>query len=632
MAERLTKSERLRRWMSRIERARKLRTDWEAAYKVRTLENMYLGQQYEVQEGDRLWLNHFFATVQTQKPTILPKQAQFLVKPRPGRRPFGALESQMMEALLRAIAQQEDNLYTDASLAVAQSFFRLGVLKVVYDPRFERNPSAGEPIRLADGTESGEREPAEILTDEVYRWEWVDARRLCLPDDGPNIRKWSWIGEEIEVSLAEAKEDSRFPLGLRRQLRTNRRYDPEGQDVERPQEASDDEGDQARFCYYECWDVREKRLYVWAEGQPYGEEFLLEDDFPPGVDDHPYAILRFLPILGPRPSPWPLPVTYNWKPLQEDYNLLREQQSNAARRAARKFLYEAQTFGDEEELDKFTSTADMQGVQIQDLSRPPQMFGETSINIDVSRAIGMAANDWRVVTGASGTRLGDPDAETATEAVLIEQSAAMRDSEMRLLVDKWLAVAGKKMLQLVKQTLTLETYVQIRGFSDKEFAEWLNKPAVQQMLALHLGQDQVQPFLAALEANPLIQQRFRERFGPLKPLVVSRSELQFEADVEVLPSAARPLQQAQLLRLAAVLGPVALSSPTFLEELITSFDLAQGARIAEEILLGMRQQALMAAQGMGVPSAGTRRSGTGTGLARQVTGRQSPLSQIGGGV
>jgi len=617
-----TKLKQLQRWMSRIERAERRRKDWEITYRVKELERYWLGQQWESEGGDRLWLNHFFATIQTQQPTVLPKQAMFVVKPTPGRKVFGTLEAQTLEAVLRAIAAQEDNLFTDASLAVAQAFFRLGVLKVVYDPRFEPNPQGGEAITTSLGEDTGLQEPDELLTDEVYRWEWVDARRMLLPDEGPNIRKWSWIAEEIEMSLEEAKEEPRFRPGLRRQLVANAVVDEDSattRSTDGPVRSEDDA--ETRFCYYECWDIRKKRLYCWAKGQQF-EEFLYDEDFPAGIDDHPYAFLRYLPILGPEPSAWPLPPTYNWLPIQREYNILREQQVNAARRAARKFLYEPTTFRDEEQLDKFTSPADMQGVEVADIQRPPIMFGEVAQNIDVARNIPILRDDWRVITGATGTRLGNPDADTATEAVLTEQSAALRDTQMRLLVDKWLGMAGKKMLQLVKQTLTLEIYVQLRGFSDKEFKEFLQLPGIQNLLALQLGQQNVAPFLTALEANPLLQQRFRERYGTLKPLAVSRSQLQFEADVEVLPSAARPLQQTQLLRLASVLGPLAFGSPTFVEELLSSFDLANGARISEEILLSMRQMGeQMAMQPQGQPANARRTLRTGPrGLAGGTVG------------
>lgn len=623
------RADRLKRWQDRAEVARKLRKQWEQDFRVRELERFWLGKHAQDRDEEhQFWLNHFFATVQTQKPSLLPRSTSFIIKPKRGKRkPFGTLESQTMEAVLKAISEQDDNLFTDGSLAMAQAFFRMGVLKVAYDPQTEPNPRAGETlVTTPGGTEppaDGTIEPDEVITDEVYRYEWVDARRMLLPDAGPNERKWPWIGEEIQIPISDAKKDTRF--ARRTMLRANATNKIDDEERQREPIEIDQDDDHAMFQYTEVYDILNKRMLAWAEGQD-EDFFLFEQDYEPGIEDHPYSLLRFLPIIGPEPNPWPKPVTYDWAPMQEHYNILREMQVNSAKRAARKFLYEEGTFPDEEELDKFTSNADMQGIMVTDVSqRPPIMFGESSINPDVARNIPFLLNDWRIVTGASGTRLGDPDADTATEAVLIEQSSSLRDSEARTIVDKWIARAGKKMLQLVKQTLTLDVWVELRGFSDEEFQQWLQRPAVQTMLALQVGQENVPAFLAALEINPRLQQRFRQRFGDMKPLRVTRSQLQFEADVDVMPNAARPLQQAQLLRLASVMGPLTFTSPTFLEELLASFDLPQGDRIAEELMLTVRQFTQAQQQGRNSVQGAAQRNGN------QELLRRNPLGTVGGG-
>jgi len=608
-------SARLKRWRTRVETAQRIRTDWETEWSVEQLERYWAGKQVDDRDDDlKMWFNHFFATERTQKPSLLPRSTAFLVRPKSGRKPFGNVESKVMEAVLKSISEQDDNLFNDASLALAQSFFRMGVLKMVYEPTMESNPRYGETPE-PDVTGAVQEEPREVLTDEVYRFEWVDACRMLLPDDGPNMRRWTWIGEEIEVTLEEAKADDRFKH--RSSLKANATANPEFKDggARRDFVELDEDDEHARFVYYECWDINNKKLYAYADGQDFSEdEFLIDgDDYEPGIEDHPYAILRFIPlVVKPFSGPWPKPLTFDWLPIQEQYNVLRQMEINAARRAARKYAYEENTFTDEEEMDKFNSNADMQGVRINDITRPPTMLGETSINPDVWRGTQSLSHDWRIITGATGTRLGTPDADTATEAVLIEQTASLRDSDARLLVDKWIAVAGTKMLQLVKQTLTIDIYVQMRGFSDSEFKEFIQQPEIAQMLGLQMQPELIQGFLIALQTNPILQQGFRERYGNIKPLRVSRSELQFEADVEVLPSAARPLQQTQLLRLVSVLGPLAMTSPTFLEELLASFDLPQGGRIAEEIMVNLRQMQQQAQQAPGGQPGNAQRSfGTG---------------------
>src|SRR5919108_188165 len=143
------------------------------------------------------------------------------------------------------------------------------------------------------------------------------------------------------------------------------------------------------------------------------------------------------------------------------------------------------------------------------------------------------------------------------EATLIGQASTLRESDLRGLVERWLGLAGAKMLQLVRQTLTLDLWVQLKGFSDSEFQAFLTSAGAQAMLHLQYGPEMAQQMTQALQTNVLLQQRFRERYGQVRPFRVTREQLQCEADVQVLPASARPLQQAQLLRLVGILGPLA---------------------------------------------------------------------------
>ena len=616
--------ERMGRWQSRIDFANHLREKWEVRYRVKDLERHYLGRQY-IREAyeDETWLNYFFATVSVQKPSLLPANIWFQVAPKAGRKPFGRLEAKIQEGVLRAIAESGDHhLNVEAGLALLQAFFRIGVLKVSYDPQFERNPRAGEPlVEQIEGTGDVPREPERVLTDEVYTWNWVDAKCMFLPDAGPNMRTWPWIAEEITLTLDEARRDTQFPAALRSQFVANSTADVSEYSTSRQQNFDmPHEREQARFRYIEAWDIDQKWRVAWAEGQPF-DSFLIDEAFPPGIEDNPYSILAPIPILGPEVWPWPMPLTFNWLPIQEQYNILRRQQMNAGKRAARKWLYDQGTFPDTEEMDKFLSDVDMQGVMVNDLNRPPIMFGEGSLNPDVTRNIPFLQNDWRIVTGASGARLSDPDADTATEAVIIEQANQVRESDLRSDVTMWLAKAGSRMLQLVKQTLTLDLWVQIRGFSGADFQEFLRTPGMQSVLALQFGPENVEQVVQAIELSPPLQEAFRERFGQLKPVQVTRSELQFESDVRVIPNTSRPIEQAKMLRMVAGLpNIVATGSQTLLEDYVQSFDLVSGERIVEEIMLTIRQQqqALQAAQQRQQP--GQPAAPTGT----------SPLSQAGG--
>lgn len=630
--ERQTDMQRLERWKRRVAHARHIREAWEQEYRVEQLERFFLGQHAPLGNDalrTEIYLNHFAATIQTQRPALLPTSVTFLVSSKPGQKPADQLTARTLGGVLDTIALQDGHFMKTLRLATMQAFFRAGVLKTCYEPRMEPNPRKGEPMLNEYGQplvdDGGERhmEPDEVMTDEAFRWRWVNAQHMLFPDEGPDTTRWSWIGEEIEVPLEDAKADTTFPAGLREQLRANGTWTDPSTQTRQPRE--DEEPELFRYC--ECWDLREKRRYAWADGQSF-QGFLVDEPIPDGVEDHPYALLLFVPIVAPLPSPWPKPLVADWLPIQQQYNILRTQQIEGGKRAARKILYSDATFPDADEARKYlSSSADMEAVKINDMKQPPLVVGEASVNVDVSRNIPLLIADWHYVTGASGAKLGNPDSNTATEAVLTEQAGAVRESELRTMLTEWLSEAGRKMAQLVQQSLTLDLWVSLRDMDDTDIQQFLQSPGFQAWLQLRMTPEAAQAMTMILTHDPASFAWVRERFGQLKPLQVTREKLQMEAQVSIQPSTIRPLYRAQLLQLTSLLGPAALLSPTLVEEVLHSFELPQGERITQELLANLQQQGGLAALGGGnrtAPGAPNPQS------AGSPLGTQNPLGAVSG--
>jgi hypothetical protein len=488
------------------------------------------------------------------------------------------------ESTLDAIGVQDNNLKRAGSLGVLQNYFRIGVLKTVYDPKMEPNPQAGEPIyevgetgepvlneftgmpeQMKDpGTGLPLFEPEEVITDEAYRYEWVDGVNMLLPDEGPDRSKWSWVGEEIVVSLEEAKADTRFTKNLRNRLVANesksklKNVPPIRGDMA----SSEDE----RFRYCELWDIKAKRVRALAEGQEF-EDFLMDEPLPDGVEDHPYALLLgWTPILGPEPSPWPMPHIRPWLDIQREYNIRRQQITEGAKRSARKGVYDDSTFADADEAMKvLQSPGDMEFGKVTDVNRPPVMLEVPNLSADIWRDIPLLQADWRLVTGLSGSRLSDPDATTATEASFVERAGNLRDADMQDAVNDWLSEAGRKMLQRVRATLTMDMWIKLRGFSDSEFQQYVERVYGKEVM---LG----------IQYLPGLKEIYRERFGQEKWQRVTRESLQFEADVSVVPGSSRPrnleVERSQWIQFLQIIGqfPQLALSRELLRETAAKFE------------------------------------------------------------
>ena len=149
--DRQDRADSLRRWKRRVAQAVKTREQWERDFKVETLERYFLGQQ-----GDsETVFNHFWGTIRDTRPALFYTAPKFFIRSEPGRAaPASDAFARAAEGVLEAISRRDHNLKLSGKLAVLQAYFRLGVLKVIYDPRMEPNPIAGQPIWQAD--ESGQ--------------------------------------------------------------------------------------------------------------------------------------------------------------------------------------------------------------------------------------------------------------------------------------------------------------------------------------------------------------------------------------------------------------------------------------------------------------------------------------------
>lgn len=524
----------LNKWRTRVTRAKRLREWWEREFQVELCEKFFLGKQLRTTDQSHV-VNYFFATVKAVQPNLFFTNPRFLVRPQPGkeRSVKHDLQAAVGEGLLTSIAKQDFNLERAARMGLQQAFFRIGVLKVVYAPQLSPNPDAGQSITDELGRPIA-IEPDLIVDDDVYRFEWVNAKNMLLPDQGPDPIRWTWLGEEVVVSMEEARNDQRFPQHLRDKLKPNEKEQQRlrGGSGGTGHERFEDDTD-GLVRYFEVYDLINKNHFIWVDDQDFDDEFLVKEPTPEGIEDHPYAILLgWTPILAPDPIPWPFPHTLPWLDLQNEYNIRRQQITEGSKRSGRKIYYDESTFANPDEAIKaMKSSRDMEGVQLTSTDRPPVTLPDPDLPVGIYNDIPMLINDWRVVTGQTGARLTDVERTTATESNFVERAASLRDVDMQQAVGMWLATAGKKMLQLVSQTMTLSRWITIRGMDDSELKRFAQeiygiKPEV-------------------MDLFPGVMEIIKARFGETKPLEVNRETLEFEASVDVTPGSQRPRTLAE---------------------------------------------------------------------------------------
>src|SRR3990167_10517861 len=92
----------LKPWFARIEKARKLREEWERDYKVKKCEEFFLGKQWKQGGSGPRVLNHFLATVKVTQTNLLFENPKVLVRPKPGREMVSGRKATLAEEVLQS--------------------------------------------------------------------------------------------------------------------------------------------------------------------------------------------------------------------------------------------------------------------------------------------------------------------------------------------------------------------------------------------------------------------------------------------------------------------------------------------------------------------------------------------------
>lgn len=637
---------RYRRWRRRVTTAQDARKAWEEKFHVKTLEEFFLGDQWEenTPEEARLVLNHFAASIDTDLPNLFYQDPKWFVRPTPRSTPNVELRARVAEATLETVARQDQSLKQAGGLAVLQAYFRLGCIEAIYDPQFVKNPEAGQPVWQmgADGEPmrypmmlpqaqaqtaqgmpgpmgalggmpgtdmssmlggpmgmpqpqpqpiphpmGGEKipllkdgqpqlQPKEYMSDDAFRFEWVDAALLLLDDEmGPDRSKWRWVGKEVLMPLEDAKDDPKFNDNKTQLQATEFRKKKGDQPASGKHFPEAKESDEGYVRLFVCYDIYERKTRILADAQSF-EDFLFEDDSTPGLEDHPLALLSYIPILGPDPSAWPKPPTADWLQPQEDYNKARFLIREHAERNLPKEVYDDTTFPDEEEIVKYTKGAVGVLAKVQNTAKPPVPVAKPGLNEALVRIVPLLQQEWRIITGQTGARLAAPEGGTATEASFVERSGNLRDLKKQDAINDWLSLAGWKMLKLLRKNMTFNMWVKLRGLTNKDVDQWLSTRGLQP---------------AIVKTVPGVYDLIVQLLGNEKWDEVSQEALDFDAEVLVVPGSARArnleVERKQWVDFLGVLGaaPQLMMSPALVRATMEKFETVDENLIDEVVAL-----------------------------------------------
>lgn len=602
----------LRRCKARVKAGKEERRKWREDYRVDELAEAATGVRRKFEdaltENNVIWINKFDPTLKTLLPSLFYNAPKFKYDVVSGDLSADRQrQGRLISGLIHRICQQDRQLERAARLAIQQATHSIGVIKIIYDPKLEDNPRKGETIyRTNDADEplvgeDGEAvalmdadgqpvvEPDQIVTDEAYRIEWVNAENMIFPPKTVDPAKWPWLAEEVCVSVEDAKEDARIPKRIRDMIKPNGGLRPDEDGFDDDPITYEDEED-GEFRYIEYYDLKKRRYYAWADdvGEEEPATFLFDEPLPKGIEDHPYALLMgFTPILDPKPKAWPMPLTYNWLPIEIEHNDRRYQLTNAARHSARKVAYDQSTFRDHEQAQvALASSIDMEAFEVRDINRLPVVMTDAPPPLNLAADLAALEGDWIRATGLASSAFGTSSG-SATEARLENQAGSIRESDQRRMVTMFMEDLGRKLFKLVRATMTVGISVKMMSMTDSDLAAAFDArfgPGSSQLMSV----------------SPELKQSFIERFGEEHWQKVDREDITFDADVTVTPGSMKSRTiEAERQQFLEFLGTV-LSSPIGLQsrELLLTFSRMYefiDERVVDELVaLGEKSAALEA--------------------------------------
>lgn len=581
-------AERVKQKQGWVNRANVAFESWEKKFKCDTLEALYDGTGHwdaaEDPEGKKYVINRVFSSVETRTPTLLFYRPKARIVPRPTRSddPGSLIDERAMllEDHADTLVADERVGYMDATTgALHDANFYFGVVEIGYSNNWIDNPNAGKPVLVEgkeiEGTAQPDRVPPPEGAEETMYVKQIPPEDFRVPINAGNKRldQLDWYAYREWHYLEDVKRNPIYKntSGLKATGQERQEYAP-GEQAE---------GEHAKMVrLWKLWDNRAKKRYVWAEGH---DKFLLEEAFTIG----PHEDLRFHKA---RKGWYPIPPVYQWRSPQREHNEVRQDMRDFRRGSMPRYTYRDGAI-DQNELEKLESGGPFTVAKANaenPLTEVPRSEGRMNA---LRTAIPDTREDFNEISSIPAEHRGVSDAETATQASIIDINARVRESADREKVAKFLARVIKKMLLISKEKMALSFWIKLH-------VDPLGPEALRETLRVVNGWAQIT----------------HKDLGDF--------EWDVSVDVEALSPATEDLRRNQWLNFIGVMGtpgalPV-LASETLLKKTAAYFGIRSAREVAE--IKQSVLQALMVQAGMQAMQKGGGVSGFGGAAA----GGQTP--------
>ena len=419
-------------WGDRLRKANDDYDAWAREYMVKRLAAYYRGHQWagvtEEEAKHKYTINLTFATVETQLPTLMFSKPKIMVEARPARgqsigSDVGNRATLVQDALQTAIDDPKLRFKYHTTLALRNAYSRFSVVEVGYTADWIDNPNAGKPVLKEDNSPMLDSEGVEVKEPTKVLKSGSEALYVRrVPPQSFRV----WPGRnDLAANDFVAYFEWHYVEDVKRNPDYEHTADLKATGMDRMDErgASSMSDDPDRLKHvgmiklWKIWDLRRKVRHVYAEG---ATQLLQEGK---SYTTLPFAVLKFYELED---SFYPLPPIFNWLSPQDEVNESREMQKIHRRRALRRYMREPQV--KKEEFEKLETGEDMVCIEVPKVVPSPIMpIPDAPLENANWQQLAVTHEDFREITGASGESRGEPTADTATQANIINVRQQIRE-------------------------------------------------------------------------------------------------------------------------------------------------------------------------------------------------------------
>lgn len=476
-------SRKVRKWVDIIEKGKKAKKVWSDSFRVDQLDKYYEGFQRPSWWPDNkesfMVINLLYANIKSQIDSLFSTTPQFYVRPS---RSFSSTKPEEMSLLDEQASKRElvlnyyikeNNTKKEVRKCILDAFLSFGVIKTFYNPIYDKNPKAGEPILDSNGkpiinrtTGDIELQPSIILTKENFLIERRDSRNIYFDPFADSLENIRWVAERIEYTLDEVKSNPIYTntanlkpstsVSISSTTDGDRKTEDERKRgvIDRTTVNPDNNKEELIVCW-EIYDIENNKVITIAEGH---DEFLMNIDTPPSIEKHPFVFLYFINRVN---SPYPIPDIWHQLGPQDEYNITRNQIVTHRKRFSRKYEVLEGAIDDkeltklEEPYDGLVLKKKSDGPALQAIVDPPL---DSAVYFDVE----MLRKDFFDISGT--VQEGQiAQIEKATTAQIVNDRMEARKRGKQLLVKEFMEEVGSKLMLLIENEIELSQRIAILG-------------------------------------------------------------------------------------------------------------------------------------------------------------------------